>query len=93
MRHGYKGGFEIAATVDYLFAFAATARAVRDHHFDAVYDAYLEDEVVRGFLAAHNPHALAEIAQRLDEAIERGLWKPKRNSLRERLGELAATPP
>ncbi len=42
MRHGYKGGFEIAATVDYLFAFAATARAVRDHHFDAVYAAYLE---------------------------------------------------
>jgi len=93
MRHGYKGGFEMAATVDYLFAFAATARAVRDHHFDAVYDAYLENETVRGFLAAHNPHALAEIAQRLDEAIERGLWKPKRNSLRERLGELAATAP
>ena len=30
MRHGYKGAFEIAATVDYLFAFAATARAVDD---------------------------------------------------------------
>ena len=38
MRHGYKGAFEMAATVDYLFAFAATARAVGDHHFDAVFE-------------------------------------------------------
>ena len=41
MRHGYKGAFEIAATVDYLFAFAATARVVRDHHFDLLYEAYV----------------------------------------------------
>ncbi len=61
MRHGYKGAFEIAATVDYLFAFAATARAVDDHHFDALYDAYLGDDAVRDFIAAHNPAALAEI--------------------------------
>ncbi|HXY99472.1 MAG TPA: cobaltochelatase subunit CobN [Stellaceae bacterium] len=90
MRHGYKGGFEMAATVDYLFAFAATARAVKDHHFDAVYDAYLGDAESRGFLEAHNPDALAEIAQRLGEAIDRGLWRPKRNSLREALDALAA---
>ncbi|HEX7968943.1 MAG TPA: cobaltochelatase subunit CobN, partial [Stellaceae bacterium] len=92
MRHGYKGGFEMAATVDYLFAFAATARAVKDHHFDAVYDAYLEDADIRGFLAAHNPHALAEIADRLGEAIDRGFWKPRRNSLRDKLGEFARKP-
>ena len=90
MRHGYKGGFEMAATVDYLFAFAATARAVKDHHFDAVYDAWLDDANVRGFLAEHNPAALAEIAERLGEAIDRGLWQPRRNSLRHRLDELAA---
>jgi cobaltochelatase CobN len=89
MRHGYKGGFEMAATVDYLFAFAATARAVRDHHFDAVFDAYLDDATVRGFLEAHNPAALAEIVDRLGEAIDRGLWTPQRNSLRDRLAELA----
>ena len=89
MRHGYKGGFEMAATVDYLFAFAATARAVRDHHFDAVYDAYLEDRAVRDFLAAHNPDALREIAERLGEAIDRGLWRPRRNSPRQRLAELS----
>jgi cobaltochelatase CobN len=89
MRHGYKGGFEMAATVDYLFAFAATARAVRDHHFDAVYDAYLGDAASLAFLEAHNPDALAEIAGRLGEAIDRGLWRPQRNSLRERLDQLA----
>jgi cobaltochelatase CobN len=90
MRHGYKGGFEMAATVDYLFAFAATARAVKDHHFDAVYDAYLGDAEVRRFLEAHNPDALGEMAERLGEAIDRGLWQPQRNSLRDKLSELAA---
>ena len=68
MRHGYKGGFEMAATVDYLFAFAATTRCVRDHHFDAVFEAYLNDDDVRAFLEKNNPAALAEIASRLREA-------------------------
>ena len=80
MRHGYKGAFEMAATVDYMFAFAATTGAVRDHHFDAVYNAYLLDEQVRNFIADKNPDALAEIAARLKEAIDRGLWTPKSNS-------------
>ncbi len=43
MRHGYKGAFEMAATVDYLFAFAATTNAVQDHHFDQLFDAYIAD--------------------------------------------------
>jgi cobaltochelatase CobN len=84
MRHGYKGGFEIVATVDYLFAFAATTHAVRDHHFDAIHKAYLEDDTVRGFLAAHNPQALADVEARLDEAVRRGLWHPRRNAIGER---------
>ena len=81
MRHGYKGAAEIAATVDYLFAFAATARAVDDAHFAALYDAYLGDPAVRDFMAAHNPAALADVESRFREAIERGLWRPKRNSI------------
>jgi cobaltochelatase CobN len=89
MRHGYKGGFEMAATVDYLFAFAATARAVKDHHFDAVYEAYLEAPEARGFLEAHNPDALRDVALRLGEAIERGLWRPRRNAVGEALERLA----
>lgn len=88
MRHGYKGAFEMAATVDYLFAFAATARCVRDHHFDALFQAYLEDEAVRRFLAEHNPKALREMADRFREAQDRGLWRPRLNSTRARLEEV-----
>ncbi|HUF86003.1 MAG TPA: cobaltochelatase subunit CobN [Thermohalobaculum sp.] len=90
MRHGYKGAFEIAATVDYLFAFAATTHAVRSHHFDLVHEAILEDETVRGFIAQANPAALREIAQRLIEAEDRGLWQPRSNSARANLDALAS---
>ncbi len=84
-RHGYKGAFEIAATVDYLFAFSATTGAVRGHHFDAVEEAFLGDDDTREFIAEHNAPALAEIAERLAEAIERGLWVPRSNSARARI--------
>ncbi len=90
MRHGYKGGCEMAATVDYLFAFAATAHCVADHQFDAVFDAYIEDDTVRAFLEDNNPEALKEVSQRLLEAQDRGLWRPKRNSARDTLNELGA---
>jgi cobaltochelatase CobN len=82
MRHGYKGAFEMAATLDYLFAFAATTRAVKTHHFDLVHAAFVEDERVRAFIEEHNPSALKEMAARFDEAIARGLWVPKSNSAR-----------
>ncbi|MGN8022748.1 cobaltochelatase subunit CobN [Phyllobacterium sp. 22229] len=90
MRHGYKGAFEMAATVDYLFAFAATTGAVRTHHFEAVYQAFLMDEDVRTFLKDKNPHALRDIAEKLEEAVERGFWTPRSNSARYELGTLAA---
>lgn len=88
-RHGYKGAFEIAATVDYLFAFAATTGAVKNHHFDLVEGAFLDDQDTREFIAEHNPSALREIAERLAEAIDRGLWVPRSNSARARISALA----
>ncbi|MET0364927.1 MAG: cobaltochelatase subunit CobN [Sphingobium sp.] len=88
MRHGYKGAFEIAASVDFLFGFAATTRAVKDHHFDAVHAAFVEDEAVREFMAAANPAALRDMAARLHEALERGLWRPKSNSAGLTLAQL-----
>ncbi len=90
MRHGYKGAFEIAATVDYLFACAATTDAVGDHHFDALYDAYIADAEVRDFLRDNNPAALREIAMRFREAIDRALWAPRRNSAYDALSALVA---
>ncbi|SMC82078.1 cobaltochelatase subunit CobN [Rhizobium sp. RU36D] len=89
MRHGYKGAFEIAATVDYMFAFSATTGAVRDHHFEAVYQAFVLDDRVREFMADKNAPALRDLAERLIEAIERGLWTPKSNSARYGLEALA----
>ncbi|MBT5778663.1 MAG: cobaltochelatase subunit CobN [Rhodospirillaceae bacterium] len=91
MRHGYKGAFEMAATVDYLFAFAATTGAVKDHHFDAVFDAYIADKKMRNFMAEANPAALAEMAARLREALERDLWKPRSNRAHGLLESLATT--
>ncbi len=89
MRHGYKGAFEIAATVDYMFAFSATTGAVRDHHFDAVYQAFIGDDEVRQFMDGKNPEALKEMADRLLEAQERGLWTPRSNSAKIDLERLA----
>ena len=87
-RHGYKGAFEIAATVDYMFAFAATTGAVKSHHFDAIEAAFLEDDDTRDFIAEANAPALREIAQRLQEAIDRDLWQPRSNSAQARIAGL-----
>ena len=87
-RHGYKGAFEIAATVDYMFAFAATTGAVRSHHFDLAYEAFLADDATRDFIAANNPAALREIAERFREAAQRGLWTPRLNSAHDLLEDL-----
>ncbi|GBD43258.1 Aerobic cobaltochelatase subunit CobN [bacterium HR40] len=92
MRHGYKGAFEMAATVDYLFAFAATTRLVGDHHFDCLFAAYLEDEEVRAFIARANPDALREMAQRFREALDRGLWRPRSNHAALLLDRLCRQP-
>ena len=87
-RHGYKGAFEIAATVDYMFAFAATTGAVKTHHFDLAYDAFLADDDTREFIEINNPAALKEIAQRFEEAASRGLWTPRLNSAYDLLRDL-----
>jgi cobaltochelatase CobN len=88
MRHGYKGAFEIAATVDYLFGFAASTDAVSNHHFDQLFAAYLEDERVRDFMQTANPAALRETAARFAEAIRRGLWTPRSNRAPYLIAEL-----
>ena len=73
MRHGYKGAFEIAATVDYLFAYDATANCVEDYMYEGVANAYIFDQQVQEFIQQKNPWALRDMAERLLEAKERGL--------------------
>jgi cobaltochelatase CobN len=75
MRHGYKGAFEMAATVDYLFAYDATTRCVEDYMYQGVADAYLFDPAVQDFVQDKNPWALRDMAERLLEAHQRGLWQ------------------
>ncbi len=74
-RHGYKGAAEMAATVDYLFAYDATARVVGDYQYAMVTDAYVNDNDTREFMQQHNPAAFHGMCERLLEAIQRGLWQ------------------
>ena len=75
MRHGYKGAFEMAATVDYLFAYDATAHCAEDHMYQGIAEAYLFDPKVQEFVQQKNPWALRDMAERLLEAHQRGLWQ------------------
>ncbi|HEY9848040.1 MAG TPA: cobaltochelatase subunit CobN [Leptolyngbyaceae cyanobacterium] len=75
MRHGYKGAFEMAATVDYLFAYDATANCVEDFMYRGVAEAYLFDPAVQKFIQEKNPWALRDMAERMLEAYQRGLWQ------------------
>jgi cobaltochelatase CobN len=73
-RHGYKGAFELAATVDYLFGYDATAGVVEDWMYEKLADTYVRDEEMREFFHRSNPWALHGIAERLLEAADRKLW-------------------
>ncbi len=85
MRHGYKGASEMAATVEYLFGYDATARVVDDWMYEQLSDAYVFDEAVRRFLEEKNPWALRDIAGRLLEAMDRGLWENPPEAMRRGL--------
>ena len=74
-RHGYKGAFEMAATVDFLFAFDATTELIDDHQYALLADAYLLDPSTRDFIQQHNPDALRDMTERMLEAQQRGLWQ------------------
>jgi cobaltochelatase CobN len=74
-RHGYKGAFELAATVDYLFGYDATAGVVPDWMYEQLAASYVFDEETRAFMQQSNPWALRGITERLMEAASRGLWE------------------
>jgi cobaltochelatase CobN len=74
-RHGYKGAFELAATVDYLFGYDATAGVVPDWMYEQLAASYVFDAETRAFMRQSNPWALRGIAERLLEAASRGLWE------------------
>ncbi|MFE5474452.1 cobaltochelatase subunit CobN [Nocardia sp. NPDC056541] len=81
-RHGYKGAFEMAATVDYLFGYDATTNVVADWMYEKLSESYVFDDVNRKFMEQSNPWALHGITERLLEAAERKLWEhPEQETL------------
>ncbi|WP_434340157.1 cobaltochelatase subunit CobN [Motilimonas cestriensis] len=86
-QHGYKGAFEMSASIDYLFAYDATTGLIADYQYQQVTDTLLFEPQNRAFLQQNNPHALSEMAERLLEAIQRGLWQDA-DEYRERLQDL-----
>jgi cobaltochelatase CobN len=87
-RHGYKGAFELAATVDYLFGFDATAGVVTDWMYGQLAESYVLDKENQDFLRHANPWALRGIIEKLSEAADRGLWAEPDPELMERLREV-----
>ncbi|SEP72593.1 cobaltochelatase subunit CobN [Streptomyces radiopugnans] len=87
-RHGYKGAFEMAATVDYLFGYDATAGVVDDWMYQRLAAEYVFDETNQEFMKRSNPWALRGVTERLLEAADRGLWAEPEERTLERLREI-----
>jgi len=85
--HGYKGAFEMGATVDYLFAYDATTDLIADYQYQQVTDSLLLDEINQQFLKDNNPQVMEEMAERLMEAAQRGLWQAP-DEYKEKLQDL-----
>ena len=87
-RHGYKGAFELAATVDYMFGYDATAQVIDDWMYEDVTESYVFDPDTQRFFRESNPWALKGVVERLLEAIERGLWEEPPPEMRDKLQQL-----
>ena len=74
-QHGYKGAFEMGASLDYLFAYDAAKDRVPDWCYGALCDQWLNTRSIVDFLRQHNPWVLRDMAERLLEASNRGLWE------------------
>jgi cobaltochelatase CobN len=81
MRHGHRGAGEIAEALDNLFAFSALGDFVSDAQFELIFDATLGDDAVREFILRENPRAYEAMAGVFEEALRRGLWRSRRNSV------------
>jgi cobaltochelatase CobN len=87
-RHGYKGAFELSATVDYMFGYDATAQVIEDWMYENVTESYVLDPEIQEFFQQSNPWALRDIVERLLEAIERGMWENPPPDMKEKLQKM-----
>ncbi|WOJ91012.1 cobaltochelatase subunit CobN [Methylocapsa polymorpha] len=91
MRHGHRGGAEIAETIDHLFALAVLTDAVASQHFELMFEATCGAPAVRAFLIEANPKAALAIVERFEAALRRGFWQSRRNSTLAILAEMRET--
>ncbi|MFN9610024.1 MAG: cobaltochelatase subunit CobN [Pseudanabaena sp.] len=89
MRHGYKGAFEMSATLDYLFAYDATTNCVSDFMYEGIAEAYIFNPEVQNFIKSSNPWALRDMSERLLEAHQRGMWQDVTADMLDRLKAIA----
>ena len=67
-----------------------TADAVPGPLFDATHAALIADEAVLAAMLENNRDAAAAIAARLRDALDRGLWVTRRNSVASELEQAIA---
>lgn len=87
-RHGYKGAFEMAATLDYLFAYDATTNLIDDFMYEGITKSYLLTPKNKNFIKENNPWALKDMSERLLEAIQRGMWQNPSNEIKQQLEDM-----
>lgn len=87
-QHGYKGAFEMAATIDYMFGYDATTGLIEDHHYEEVAQALLLSPEQKEFFQRHNPNAFQEATERMLEAAERGMWEHPTEATRSALEDI-----
>ena len=88
MRHGHRGAAEIAGTIDNLYALAILSDAVPSQHFELLFDATLGTPAVWDFLVETNPKAAFAIVQKFEQALARGFWQNRRNSVLDSLASM-----
>lgn len=84
-KHGYKGAFEMSASLDYLFSYDATTNKVEDWCYTAIYKSWIESDNTREFIKQSNPWALRDIAERLLESYNRKMWEEATDKQLEKL--------
>ncbi len=74
--HGYRGAMELSYVIEYSLGWDATSDVIEPWMYEGMTERFLLDEETRKWLEENNPYALREMASRLLEVIQRGLWEP-----------------
>ncbi|AAQ00002.1 MULTISPECIES: cobaltochelatase subunit CobN [Prochlorococcus] len=79
--HGYKGAFELSASLDYLFAYDATTGSVPKWCYSSIREQWLDNDSTKNFLIEQNPWVLRDISERFLEAYNRKMWSASKSEL------------